>query len=390
MPRKARPRRPPRRGGPPPEAPSAEALRLREENRQLRARLALVEGARDGAVAEAILRLHDLLREFNTLDLDRIGMAATRKASAIFGARRSSLYLYDYGTRELVLLAHTHGTPIADRLPAARPARTVMAHALEGREPLVVEDLDAYERARGLSLERPFADQYATRSCVCAPLLTANFIVGVLNFADKEGNAPFDPIRDRALVEQISGVLAMAIRNCRLFKEVQSQAHTDALTRLGNYRAFHETLRSEMHRAARYDRPLGLIMLDIDSFKEINDRFGHQAGDAALAELGRLVRASIRREDAAARYGGDEIAVILPETRPQGCLMVVQRLMAAVRGHAFLFEGKRLPVTISVGVASFRPDMTITQFVRAADEALYRAKQRGRNRFEQADGPPQP
>ncbi|HXG59750.1 MAG TPA: sensor domain-containing diguanylate cyclase [Planctomycetota bacterium] len=385
MPRKARARRTARSKVAPAAEPPPDVMRLEEENRRLRARLALVESARDGAVAEAILRLHELFREFNTLDLDRIGLAATRKAAAVLRARRSSLYLYDYGTRELVLLAHTHGIPIAERVPVARPARTVMAHALEGRETLVAEDLDAYARERALSLDRPFAAQYATPSCICAPLLTANFIVGVLNFADKEGDAPFDPIRDRALVEQFSSVLAMAIRNCRLFKEVQSQAHTDALTRLGNYRAFHETLRSEMHRAARYDRPLGLIMLDIDSFKEINDRYGHQAGDAALAELGRLVRASIRREDAAARYGGDEIAVILPETRPQGCLMVVQRLMAAVRNHAFHFEGKRLPVTISVGVASFRPDMTITQFVRAADQALYRAKQRGRNRFETAD-----
>ncbi|MFN3484102.1 MAG: diguanylate cyclase [Planctomycetota bacterium] len=387
MPRKTRTRRASRREAPPPDL-SAEILRLEEENRRLRARLALIESTRDGSVAEAILRLHDLLREFNTLDLDRIGRVATRKTSEILQARRSSLYLFDYSTRELLLLAHTHSAPIADRAPVSRPARTVMAHALAGREPLVIEDLDAYERAHGLTLERPFAAQYATRSCICAPLLTANYIVGVLNFADKEGDKPFDPIRDRALVEQISGVLAMAIRNCRLFKEVQSLAHTDALTRLGNYRAFHETLRSEMHRAARYDRPLGLLMMDIDSFKEINDRHGHQAGDAALAELGRLVRASIRREDTAARYGGDEIAVILPETRPQGCLTVVQRLMAAVRGHTFLFEGKRLPVTISVGVASFRPDMTITQFVRAADEALYRAKQQGRNRFEFAGGAP--
>ena len=177
----------------------------------------------------------------------------------------------------------------------------------------------------------------------------------------------------------------MAIRNCRLFREVQSQAHTDALTKLGNYRAFHETLRSEMHRATRYGRPLGLIMLDVDSFKELNDQFGHQAGDFALSELGHAVRTSIRREDLGARYGGDEIAIVLPETKANGCLMVVQRLMAAVRSHDFTFEGKKIPVSISVGVATFKPEMSINEFVGAADAALYKAKQGGRNRYEMAE-----
>ena len=143
-----------------------------------------------------------------------------------------------------------------------------------------------------------------------------------------------------------------------------------------------------MHRSSRYGRPLALIMLDIDSFKDLNDRFGHQAGDAALAELGQVVRESLRREDMAARYGGDEIAIILPETKPRGALMVMQRLLAAVRGRSFAYDGKPLPVSISAGVAPFRPEMSITQLVGAADEALYRAKQAGRNRYEVAEGSP--
>jgi len=177
----------------------------------------------------------------------------------------------------------------------------------------------------------------------------------------------------------------MAIRNGNLFREVQNQAHTDALTGLRNYRAFHETLRTEMHRSQRYGRPLGLIMLDIDSFKELNDKHGHQAGDAALTELGKVIRAATRREDFAARYGGDEIAILLPETPPPGCLSVVRRLVKSVREHEILFDGKRLPFTVSVGVAFFKPDMSITQLVGAADQALYRAKQAGKDRFVAAE-----
>jgi diguanylate cyclase (GGDEF)-like protein len=186
-------------------------------------------------------------------------------------------------------------------------------------------------------------------------------------------------------VEHLGRVLAMAIRNCKLFREVQNQAHTDVLTGLRNYRAFHETLRTEMHRSQRYGRPLGLIMLDVDSFKELNDKFGHQAGDAALTELGKVIRAATRREDFAARYGGDEIAILLPETAPPGCLSVVRRLVSSVREHKFVFDGKRLPFSISVGVAFFKPDMSITQMVGAADGALYKAKQGGRDRFEVAE-----
>jgi diguanylate cyclase (GGDEF)-like protein len=186
-------------------------------------------------------------------------------------------------------------------------------------------------------------------------------------------------------VEHLARVLAMAIRNGKLFREVQNQAHSDALTGLRNYRAFHETLRTELHRSQRYGRPLGLVMLDIDSFKALNDRYGHQAGDAALTELGKVIRAATRREDFSARYGGDEIAIILPETPPGGCLSVVRRMLDSVRKHAFQFDGKRLPFSISVGVAFFKPDMSITQIVGAADQALYKAKQAGKDRYEAAE-----
>src|SRR6185295_14781874 len=202
---------------------------------------------------------------------------------------------------------------------------------------------------------------------------------------DKEGGGSFDPETDIPAVEHLARVLSMAIRNSKLFREVQNQAHTDALTGLRNYRAFLETLRTEMHRSQRYGRPLGLIMLDVDSFKELNDRHGHQAGDAALTELGKVIRAATRREDFAARYGGDEIAILLPETPPEGCLSVVRRLVSSVREHKFIFEGKRLPFSISVGVAFFKTDMSITQMVGAADQALYKAKQGGRDRFEAAE-----
>jgi diguanylate cyclase (GGDEF)-like protein len=210
-------------------------------------------------------------------------------------------------------------------------------------------------------------------------------VVGVLNFSDLEPRAEAEAAHDVAAAEQLSRILAMAIRNGRLFREVQNQAHTDALTGLRNYRAFHETLRTEMHRSSRYGRALGLIMLDVDSFKELNDRFGHPAGDAALSRLGALIRDALRREDFAARYGGDEIAILLPETPAEGCLSVVRRLMSSVQDAKCTHEGKKIPLSISVGVAYFKPEMTAAQFIEAADKALYRAKQAGKARFAEAN-----
>ena len=373
------PKRPaPKKPKTPPKDLAARVRELEEENQQLRSRL-------ESHLSGRVLALGEIAEAFNTLDLDRIAETATKRISALIRARLCSLFLYDYETQELVLTSHNHSRPLPERIALKAHRHSVMDRALSDRKIVAVHGFHDWEKAHRFRFERSFAGQYETETCLSVPLLTANFVVGVLNLADKEGGGRFDPATEIAAVEHLARVLAMAIRNCKLFREVQNQAHSDALTGLRNYRAFHETLRTEMHRSQRYRRPLGLIMLDIDSFKELNDRFGHQAGDAALAALGKVIRAATLREDFAARYGGDEIAILLPETAPEGCLSVVRRLMTAVREQKIMFEGKRLPFSISLGVAFFKPDMSITQMVGAADQALYKAKQGGRDRFEAAE-----
>ncbi len=369
--------------------PAERVRRLEETIRQLRSRHDLLKDIRNrlDAVPERILAINRISQEFSTLDLDRIAEAATRKIPPLVGAKYCSLFLYDYDTDELALKAHNHPADLTQRLSIRRHRHTVMGLALSGKKALLVNGFAEFEKQAGVRLERTFADKYASQSCVCVPLLTGQFTVGVLNLADREDGSPFDAERDLPVIEQLAQMLAMAIRNCNLVRELKTQARTDGLTRLANYRAFHETLKSEMHRATRYGRPLGLVMLDVDSFKEINDQFGHQGGDFALTELGKIIRNIVRREDLPARYGGDEVAIILPETSPRGCQVVVRRLLQTVRAHDFTFEGKRIAVAISMGVAHFKPEMTITQFVGAADEALYQAKQAGKNRYAIAGSP---
>ena len=342
----------------------SEAGRIRELEAELeRSRRVL-------AVSEATL----------TLDLERLAAAAVKGAADFLRARRCSLYLLDYADDELKLAARAGGPAVARRA-SLRPARpTVMAEALRTRAPLCIDGFAAWEREHGLRLARPHARRYATERCVSLPLVASQYLVGVLNAADPARGGRFSP-EDLAAFEPMGRLLALALRNARLFRDVQSQARTDALTGLRNARAFQESLRIEVQRAARHRRSLGLILLDIDGFKELNDRRGHPAGDAALVALGEIVRRAVRKEDLPARYGGDELAILLPETPPDGGAAVAERLIRAVRAHRFLHEGRRLPVSISAGVAFWRPGMSGARLMKTADEALYRAKRAGKNRF---------
>lgn len=307
-----------------------------------------------------------LVESFQTLDLDRLVSAAVKGVADFLGARRASLYLLDYGSNELVLAAKTHRYPIARRTSTSPARPTVMSEVVRTRKAL----LD------GTGFVRPYASRYKTPGFVSLPLLASQFLVGVLNVADPKSFTAADV----EALAPLGRVLAMAIRNGRLFREVRSQAHTDALTGLRNSRAFQEALRVELQRASRHRRPLGLILLDIDAFKQLNDQRGHPAGDAALAALGEIVRGAVRKEDIPARYGGDEFAVLLPETTTEGGEAVADRLLRSVRAHRFSHEGRRIAVSISAGVAFWRPGMSAARLLRAADQALYRAKRAGKNR----------
>ncbi len=156
----------------------------------------------------------------------------------------------------------------------------------------------------------------------------------------------------------------------------------DALTEIHNKRYLLEFLERELVRAARHQRPLALVMFDVDHFKAINDKFGHLAGDYALRELATRIKANVRLDELFARYGGEEFAVVLPETTREGALQLAERLRAAVAEKPFHFEGETFPVTISLGVASASggEGMKVTDLIQMADARLYQAKNDGRNR----------
>jgi len=164
----------------------------------------------------------------------------------------------------------------------------------------------------------------------------------------------------------------------------------DEKTGLYNFREFQKRLRQEWSRASRYNVPLSLVFFDLDHFKQVNDRHGHQAGDEALREFAMLVTGGARENDLAARYGGEEFAVILPHTEAPMAMRVADRIRRAVADFVFLSETTHLQLTVSAGVATYPSDATIDSvdaLVRAADSALYEAKDQGRNCVIQAFPP---
>jgi diguanylate cyclase (GGDEF)-like protein len=164
--------------------------------------------------------------------------------------------------------------------------------------------------------------------------------------------------------------------------ELYRLAIIDALTGLYNKRYLLDYLDRELARSRRHGRPLALIMFDIDHFKHINDRYGHLAGDLTLRDLANCLKQEIRRDELLARYGGEEFAAVLTETSLEQAAEFAERLRQVVAESAFIHDGHRVPVTVSLGVVSDQGSEAITpkELIRIADERLYCAKREGRNR----------
>jgi diguanylate cyclase (GGDEF)-like protein len=164
-------------------------------------------------------------------------------------------------------------------------------------------------------------------------------------------------------------------------EELYRTAIIDGLTQIPNRRYLGEFLEREMARAQRHQRPLALLLMDVDHFKSINDELGHVAGDCVLRELAGCVRSIVRAEGCFARYGGEEFALVLPECSPEQAQIAAERMRGTVDTHDFRVGGRSVEVTVSVGVAVLRPEMkSPVELFHEADEHLYQAKHAGRNR----------
>jgi diguanylate cyclase (GGDEF)-like protein len=322
-----------------------------------------------------VARLGDALG--GTHDLDRILAVVLETAIAATGARAGAVLLRDDGSGELRLSAgrslEERGVPSGLRVPAdvgitgavARSGRPVRGRSGTGRGDL-----------------RPGPGEPSGAPVVAVPLTGSGTVVGVLLLWDRDDDGDFTE-DDLAVLRTFTSQATVAVDNVLLHEEARRLSVTDGLTGLANYRGFTVTVGKEVERAVRFERPLALLLLDLDHFKLVNDVWGHPRGDAVLVELAARVRGQVRDVDTLARYGGEEFVVVLPETDRDGAVQAAERICAAVRRRPFGEDGEQpIDVTLSLGIAVFPEHGTSsTALLRRADEALYAAKRGGRDRW---------
>jgi len=253
-----------------------------------------------------------------------------------------------------------------------------MIMAVRSKELILVGDIDTHKNPIIRKSQRIFAENYKTKNCVIAPLICQERVVGVLNLADKIDGDGFS-CEDIALIELFSQLVGASIGNIKLFEKIQRQATTDGLTGLANHKTFYETLEKELWRSRRYGGQISLIMVDIDNLKNVNDACGHRAGDKVIKEVSRRIKECIRQIDTAARYGGDEFAVILPNTSLADAMVAAERMVDVVARSPVVWKKEVISPSISVGVSQCDADMSPEDITSRTDRALYRAKQAGKN-----------
>lgn len=310
-------------------------------------------------------------------DLKRLIQLILGKAIQTIGAERGSLMLYDSPSSELVI-------KVVYGLPDKEIEKKINEGQIECTRIKVGEGIagDAFMNKKAIITnlgenDPRFFPSYLSnvQSLLCLPLIVKEEAIGVINITNKKNGKFFDQ-DDLDFMGALANQAAIAISNAQLYE----LAITDSLTKLFIRRHFEYLLENEIKRSARYKHHVSLLMMDIDNFKSINDTYGHQAGDEMLKKISQVILNTIRKIDMASRYGGEEFAIILPETYKENARKIAERLRKKIEDISVNIKGKTLKPTISIGIASFPLDCeNKEQLIGLADEALYFAKKMGKN-----------
>ncbi len=288
------------------------------------------------------------------------------KLSAHLGLEVYLNYLVDEDEtgRHLRLASH-EGVPgeMVKALEWLEPGEGVVGAVARSQRAVFVEDVQ-----NNLDAPLPLLRSLGIKAYACLPLLAHGRLIGTLSFGTRR--------RTRFAADELT-VMGMACDQVAMALELSRQAQNDELTGLPNRRAFDRTLSREMSLSRRHARALGLLVLDLDHFKRVNDEHGHEAGDEVLRELAAVVRANVRSSDLLARWGGEEFVLIAPHADLSQLSELGERVRAAVAAHPFKIGS----LTVSLGGTDFRPGDTAKRLFARADDALYEAKQAGRDRL---------
>lgn len=296
------------------------------------------------------------------------------KTSEILEVSKCSLMMLDDERKELMIKAAVGLDRKVIDSTRVKVGEQMAGIVVQEKKPMLIEDIesdDEYKRNN-----RP---GYLSRSFMIVPIKIGTNVVGVINVAEKRTKTNyrecFDTM-DLKILCALAREVSVAFNNMKLYEDLSFLAHIDPLTNIYNYRKFDKALEYEMNRSIRTGNHLCVMMVDVDDFKSYNDRFGHQEGDNLLKAIALVFKKCLRSTDIICRYGGDEFAIILPDTDTQG----VKTAANKIKGELNLMKFKA-DVTLSFGVAKFIVGLTKYQLIKKADNALYRAKFEGRNRY---------
>jgi diguanylate cyclase (GGDEF)-like protein len=313
----------------------------------------------------------------STLETREVLSLVMQKVSAVLKPANWSLLLLDEATGTLYFeIAVGNGAEKLRHL-RVRPGEGIAGQVFVTGQPRRVDDV---RTAPDFSPRFDAASSFRTRSVLAVPLVFRGRMLGVIELVNGEGDPAFTD-EDLQAVTAVADFAAIAIENARNFQRAQELTLTDEHTGLGNVRQLRALLDREVTRGRGFGHPLALLFLDLDHFKAVNDAHGHLAGSAVLREVGVLLREHGRPVDSAFRYGGDEFAVLLPETGPQRATEIAETLVQAFRVRRFTADqGLQLRVTASIGVACY-PDHARDGIglIAASDAAMYSVKARGRD-----------
>jgi diguanylate cyclase (GGDEF)-like protein/PAS domain S-box-containing protein len=318
-----------------------------------------------------------------TLDLETLlSQILDAAISAVPIAKKGMLYLIARDTGQLemrAILGYKETDPRIQRFTILK-GKSYVVRAIKERRPLLIHDYQtdpSYKSSKDVS-----SNTSPVRSVIVAPLILENHAIGALSM-ESSSKAAFNE-SDLHLVISFAATATAAIRNAQLHAEVQKQAITDGLTGTYNRRGFFELGLREVERANRFGRTLAAIMMDIDNFKDVNDKFGHAAGDQVLQTVSGILVENIRKIDILGRYGGDEFAILLPEIDMFAATGVAERLRQCIADTTVPSERKGpIRVTASLGVAKLSTTIKdLEGLLQNADRAMYHAKNIGRNRVE--------
>jgi len=351
-----------------------------EHELSLQAELQAVNERLEAHVSEMELLLEVSKAVSGTLDLPEQLEMLGKQVCARLGAAEFTVMLIDEASHQLVVEAVAGDTPSAVRGMRFHLGEGVAGEVAAKGQSIYVPDVSRdprYLQYKGRTK--------TTGSFLAVPLRSKGRILGVMNINRRATDA-FD-LQEVRLVEAIAAQAALAIANARLYQQTLELSFTDPLTAVANRRQLFLRLEQEFSRSVRFGDPLSLLMIDLDLFKQINERHGHTVGDGVLRGVALALRRNVRKIDIVARYGGEEFCIVLPRVGKPEALEVAEKLRRAVAAAKLPGPdgGGPLQVTISIGVATLGIDADdVAGLIEKADSALYEAKREGRDRVAMA------